>query len=102
MCLEVSKSGGKPILLLTDGDIKRAFLLAKQTVYKASPFILRRLRIEKVPSTYSNAGGTKDQDKRDRLGVAPRRTPRLPGHLFKIPKKAPWVTSKNHCTHYLD
>ncbi len=47
---EVSKSGGKPILLLTDGDIKRAFLLAKQTVYKASPFILRRLRIEKVPS----------------------------------------------------
>lgn len=51
MALEaISKSGGKPILLLTDGDIKRASLLAEQTVYKASPFMLRRLRIEKVPS----------------------------------------------------
>ncbi len=47
---KTEKKGEKPILLLTDGDIRRASLLAGQMVYKASPFILRRLKIEKVPS----------------------------------------------------
>ena len=47
---EISKSGKKPFLILTDGDIKRASSLAGQIVYKASPLMLRRLRIEKVPS----------------------------------------------------
>ena len=47
---EISKSGKKPFLILTDGDIKRASSLAGQIVYRASPLMLRRLRIEKVPS----------------------------------------------------
>ena len=38
------------ILLLADGNIERAYLVAGQTVYKATPFMLRRLRVEKVPS----------------------------------------------------
>ena len=40
----------KPILLLIDGDIRKASLLTGQAVYRASPLILRRLQIEKVPS----------------------------------------------------
>ena len=47
---KTGKKDGKPILLLTDGDIRRASSLAGRMVYKASPFMLRRLRIEKVPS----------------------------------------------------
>lgn len=47
---ETGKTGEKPILLLTDGDIRRASSLAGRMVYKASPFMLRRLQIEKVPS----------------------------------------------------
>ena len=47
---ETDKRGEKPILLLTDGSIRRASSLAGQMVYKASPFMLKRLKIEKVPS----------------------------------------------------
>ena len=43
-------SGEKAILILTDGDIRRASSLAGQIVYKASPFMLKRLQVEKVPS----------------------------------------------------
>ncbi len=53
---EIGKKGGKPILLLTNGDIRRASLLAGQTVYKATPFMLRRLQIEKVPSLVTQEG----------------------------------------------
>lgn len=57
MALEqVGKEGGKPILILTDGDIRRASSLAGQPVYKASPFILKRLKIEKVPSLVEQEG----------------------------------------------
>ena len=47
---KIGESGGKLILILTDGDIRRASSLAGQIVYKASPFMLKRLQIEKVPS----------------------------------------------------
>ena len=53
---ETDKRGEKPILLLTDGDIRRASSLAGQMVYKASPFMLRRLKIEKVPSLVTQEG----------------------------------------------
>jgi len=46
----------KPILILTDGDIKKASLIAGQVVYKASPFVLRRLQIEKAPSLVTQEG----------------------------------------------
>ena len=48
--------GGKPILLLIHGDIRRASSLAGQLVYKASPFMLKRLKIEKVPSLVTQKG----------------------------------------------
>lgn len=47
---KISGRGEKAILILTDGDILKASSLAGQPVYKANLFILRRLRIEKVPS----------------------------------------------------
>ena len=50
------KGAGETILLLTDGDIRKASLLAGQPVYKATPFALRRLRIEKVPSLVQQEG----------------------------------------------
>ena len=53
---EISKNGEKPILILTDGDIQRASSLAGQIVYGASPFMLRRLQIEKVPSLVTQDG----------------------------------------------
>ena len=53
---ETDKRDKKPILLLTDGDIRKASSLAGQMVYKASPFILRRLQIEKVPSIVTQEG----------------------------------------------
>ena len=53
---EVSKSGENPVLLLTDGDIRKASSLAGQPVYKASPLILRRLQVEKVPSLITHEG----------------------------------------------
>ncbi len=53
---EADKRSENPILLLTDGDIRRASLLAGQPVYKASPFMLRRLKIEKVPSLVTQEG----------------------------------------------
>ena len=53
---ETSKSGEKPVLILTDGDIKRASSLAGQIVYKASPFMLRRFQIKKVPSLIEQQG----------------------------------------------
>lgn len=53
---ETDKRDEKPILLLTDGDIRRASLLAGQMVYKASPFMLRRFQIEKVPSIVTQEG----------------------------------------------
>lgn len=53
---KVSGNGENPILLLTDGDIQRASSLASQAAYKASPFMLRRLQIEKVPSFVTQKG----------------------------------------------
>ena len=53
---EIGKRGGKPILILTDGDIRRASSLAGQIVYKASPFVLKRLQVEKVPSIVTQEG----------------------------------------------
>ena len=53
---ETDKRGEKPILLLTDGDIRRVSSLAGQMVYKASPFILKRFKIEKVPSLVTQEG----------------------------------------------
>ena len=53
---KISGNGENPILLLTDGDIQRASSLAGQVVYKATPFMLRRLRIEKVPSIVTQEG----------------------------------------------
>lgn len=47
---KTGKSTEKLILLLTDGDVKRASSLAGQPVYRASPFMLRRLQIKKVPA----------------------------------------------------
>lgn len=53
---EISKKGESLIIILTDGDIRRASSLAGQIVYKANPFILRRLKIEKVPSLVEQEG----------------------------------------------
>ena len=53
---KINGNGEKPILILTDGDIQRASSLSGQTVYKASPFILRRLQIEKIPSLVTQVG----------------------------------------------
>ncbi len=53
---ETDKRGEKPILLLTDGDIRRTSSLADQMVYKASPFMLKRFKIEKVPSIVTQEG----------------------------------------------
>ena len=53
---KTSGNGENPILLLTDGDIRRASSLAGQIVYKPSPFMLRRLQIEKVPSFVTQKG----------------------------------------------
>lgn len=53
---ETNKRGENPILLLTDGDIRRASSLAGQMVYKASPFMLKRFKIEKVPSLVTQEG----------------------------------------------
>ena len=53
---EISKSEEKPTFILANGDIRRASLLAGQIVYKASPFMLRRLQIEKVPSIVTQEG----------------------------------------------
>ena len=53
---ETGKRGEKPVLLLTDGDIRRTSLLAGQTVYKATPFMLRRIGVEKVPSLVEQEG----------------------------------------------
>ena len=54
--VKTGKSGEKPRMLLTDSDIGRASSFAEQTVYKASPFILKRLLIEKVPSIVTQEG----------------------------------------------
>ena len=56
MLEETGKRGEKPILLLTDGYIRRASSLAGQPVYKASPFILKRFKIEKIPSLVVQEG----------------------------------------------
>ena len=53
---ETDKREEKLILLLTDGDIQRASSLADRMVYKATPFMLRRLGIEKVPSLVEQQG----------------------------------------------
>ena len=53
---KTSGNGENPILLLTDGDIQRASSLASQTVYKASPFMLKRFQIKKVPSLIEQQG----------------------------------------------
>ena len=53
---ETGKRGEKPILLLTDGDIRRASSLAGRMAYKATPFMLRRLGVEKVPSLVEQEG----------------------------------------------
>ncbi len=53
---EIGKRGEKPILLLTDGNVREASLIAGRPAYKASPFMLRRLQIEKVPSLVTQEG----------------------------------------------
>lgn len=53
---ETDKRGEKPILMLTDGDVRRASSLAGQMVYKASPLMLKRFKIEKVPSLVTQEG----------------------------------------------
>ena len=53
---KISGNGEKPILILTDGDIQRASSLAGQIVYKATPFMLRRFQIKKVPSLIEQRG----------------------------------------------
>ena len=53
---KITKKRGKLILLLTDGNIQKASSLAGQIVYKATPFILRRLQVEKVPSLVTQEG----------------------------------------------
>jgi conjugal transfer pilus assembly protein TraW len=53
---ETDKRGEKPILLLTDGDIRKASSLAGRMVYRANPLMLRRLQIEKVPSLVTQEG----------------------------------------------
>ena len=44
------------LLYLRTVIFRRASLLAGQIVYKASPFMLRRLQIEKVPSIVTQEG----------------------------------------------
>ena len=46
----------KPVLMLTDGDVRGASSLAGRMVYRANPFILERLRIEKTPSLVTQKG----------------------------------------------
>ena len=46
----------KPTLMLTDGDVRRASSLAGRMVYRASPFILERLGVEKTPSLVTQDG----------------------------------------------
>lgn len=53
---EISGRGKKAILILTDGDIRRTSSLAGRMVYKATPFMLKRLKIEKVPSLVTQKG----------------------------------------------
>ena len=53
---ETGGSGKNAILIITDGDVRRASSLAGRIAYKANPFILRRLRIEKVPSLVTQEG----------------------------------------------
>ena len=53
---KINGNGEKPILILTDGDIQRASSLAGQIVYKASPFMLRKFQVEKVPSLVTQDG----------------------------------------------
>ena len=53
---KTDKRDEKPILLLTDGDIRKASSLAGRMVYKASPFMLKRFKIEKVPSLVEQEG----------------------------------------------
>ncbi len=53
---EIGKKRGEPILILTDGNIQSASSLAGQPVYKANPFILKRLKIEKIPSLVEQEG----------------------------------------------
>lgn len=60
---KTDKRGERPILLLTDGDIRRASSLAGRMVYKASPFILKRFKIEKVPSLVTQEGKNSERKK---------------------------------------
>ena len=53
---KTGESGGKAILILTDGDIRRASSLVGQMVYKASPFMLKKFKIKKVPSLVTHEG----------------------------------------------
>lgn len=53
---KITEEREKLVLLLTDGDIQKVSSLAGQTVYKATPFILTRLKIEKVPSLVEQEG----------------------------------------------
>lgn len=46
----------KPVLMLTDGDVRAASSLAGRMVYRASPFILERLQVQKTPSLVTQEG----------------------------------------------
>lgn len=53
---KTGKKGKNAILIITDGDVQRASSLAGRTVYKATPFMLKRLQVEKVPSLVTHEG----------------------------------------------
>ena len=54
--MKTGKSGEKPGMLLTDSDIGRASSLAGLVVYRAGPFMLRRLQVEKVSPLITQDG----------------------------------------------
>ena len=53
---ETGESGKNAILIITDGDMQRASSLAGRIVYKATPFMLGRFQVEKVPSLVTQKG----------------------------------------------
>ena len=53
---KAGERGKNAILIITDGDVGRASSSAGRIAYRATPFVLRRLRIEKVPSLVTQAG----------------------------------------------
>ncbi len=53
---EMKRIKQNPVLILTDGDLRKSSIKAGQNVYRATGFILQRLQIEKVPSLVTQDG----------------------------------------------